>query len=234
MGHVELIKEECRDSRGTAFWEQPEARCGLSVLRLLSKNRTFSSMALATMTLAIGSTTAVFSVVDRVLLRPLPFAAPDRLYHATDLNLRGHFDVLRSNSALADYAAHLGVQSFNTRGQDWPERVKGSQVSANFFRVLGIRPIFGRDFADGSDRPGAPRTAILSHAFWMQRYGARRDVLGRQLVLDDVPYEIVGVMPAGFRVPVAGCQLLDSDAPGSARRRRLLGVERVLDICAPS
>jgi len=148
-------------------------------LRMLCKNRTFSSMALVTMTLAIGSTTAVFSVVDCILLRPLPFVAPDRLYHAADLNLRGHFDVLRSKSNLADYATHLGVQAFNTRGEDWPERDRGSQVSANFLRVLGVRPEFGRDFAEGSDRPGAPRTAVLSHAFWTQRYGARRDVLGR-------------------------------------------------------
>ena len=201
MGHVDLIKEECRDSRGTAFWEQLRHDVAFRSFGCSCKNRTFSCMALATMTLAIGSTTAVFSVVDCVLLRPLPFAAPDRLYHATDLNLRGHFDVLRSKSALADYAAHLGVQAFNTSGQDWPERVKGSQVSANFLRVLGIRPYIGHDFADGVDRPGTPRTAILSHALWAQRYGARRDVLGRQLVLDDVAYEIVGVMPAGFQYP---------------------------------
>ncbi|SRR5260370_23551701 len=200
MGHTELIKEECRDSRGTASWEHLKQDVVFGI-RLLSKNRTFSSMALATMALAIGSTTAVFSVVDGVLLRPLPFAAPDRLYHATDVSLRGHFDVLRSNSRLAEYAADLGVRAFNTRGQNWPERVIGSQVSANFLRVLGTPPLFGRDFADGADRPGAPRTAILSHAFWTQRYGARRDVLGRQLVLDDVPFEIIGVMPADFQHP---------------------------------
>jgi predicted permease len=184
----------------TAWWEHFKRDVAFG-LRILFKYRTFSSMALATMALAIGSTTAVFSVVDCVLLRPLPFAAPDRLYHATDLNLRGHFDVLRSKSALADYAANLGVQAFNTSGRDWPERIKGTQVSANFFRVLGVHLYIGRDFADGVDRPGTPRTAILSHALWTQRYGARRDVLGRQLMLDDVAYEIVGVMPAGFQYP---------------------------------
>ena len=203
MGRMDLIKEECRDSRGTASWERLKQDVVFG-LRLLFKNRTFSGMALATMALAIGSTTAVFSIVDGVLLRPLPFAAPERLYHATDLSVRGHYDVLRSNSRLADHAAHLGVQAFNTRGQDWPERVQGSQVSANFFRVLGVPPLFGRDFSDGADRPGATRTAILSHAFWRQRYGARRDVLGRQLLLDDVPFEIVGVMPADFQYPSPG------------------------------
>jgi len=200
MGRVDLIEEECRDSRGTAFWEHLK-HDALFGLRLLTKNRTFSVMAIATTALAIGATTAVFSVVDGVLLRPLPFAAPDRLYHATDVDLRGHFDVLRANSRLADYAADLGVQAFNTRGRDWPERVSGTQVSANFFRVLGVGPLFGRDFADDANRPGAQRTAILSHVFWAQRYGARRDIVGQQLVLNDVPFEIVGVMPEGFQYP---------------------------------
>ena len=200
MGRVDLIEEECRDSRGTAFWEHLK-HDALFGVRLLFKNRTFSVMAIATTALAIGATTAVFSVVDGVLLRPLPFAAPDRLYHATDVDLRGHFDVLRANSRLADYAADLGVQAFNTRGRDWPERVSGTQVSANFFRVLGVGPLFGRDFADDANRPGAQRTAILSHAFWAQRYGARRDIVGQQLVLNDVPFEIVGVMPEGFQYP---------------------------------
>jgi len=200
MGHLDLIQEECRDARGTAAWENLKRDASFG-LRLLLKNRTFSSMALLTMALGIGSTTAVFSVVDGVLIRPLPFADPGRLYHATDVTLRGHFDVLRANSRLADYAADFGIGAFNTRGRDWPERAKGSQVSANFFRVLGVAPLIGRDFAEGAERPGAPRTAVLSHSFWLQRYGGRRDVLGQQLVLDDVPFEIVGVMPAGFQYP---------------------------------
>jgi hypothetical protein len=76
----------------------------------------------------------------------------------------GHFDVLRSNSKPADYAADLGTRAFNMRGRDWPGHITGSQVSANLFRVLGIAPLFGRNFADHADRPEAPRTAILSNA----------------------------------------------------------------------
>lgn len=200
MGRVDLIKEDCRDARGTAAWEHLKRDVSFAV-RLLFKNRTFSSMALLTMALGIGSTTAVFSLVDGVLIRPLPFADPGRLCHATDVDLRGHFDVLRANSRLAEYAGHLGVRAFNTRGRDWPERVKGSEVSANFFRVLGIAPLIGRDFADGADRPGAARTVVLSHAFWVQRYASHPDAIGQQLVLDDVPYEIAGVMPGGFEYP---------------------------------
>jgi predicted permease len=200
MGRVDLIEEECRDSRGTAFWEHLK-HDALFGLRLLTKNRTYSIMAVATTALAVGATTAVFSVVDGVLLRPLPFAVPDRLYHAADVNLRGHFETMRTNSRLADYAADLGVQAFNTRGRDWPERISGTQVSANFLHVLGISPLIGRDFAPDANRPGTPRTAILSHAYWAQQYGARRDAIGQVLLLNDVPFQIIGVMPEGFRYP---------------------------------
>jgi len=200
MGHADLIREECRDARGTAAWENFKKDVVFG-FRLLAKNRTFSAMALATMALAIGSTTAVFSVVDGVLLRPLPFPSPDRLYYAVDVAVRGHFDALRLHSRLADYAANSGVGAFNTRGRDWPERVKGVQVSANFFRVMGVGPMLGRAFADGDDRPGRPHTVVLSYAYWQQRYGGRSDAIGQYLPLNEVPFEIVGVMPPGFQYP---------------------------------
>ena len=95
-------------------------------------------MALAAMSLGIGSTTAVFSLIDGVLLRPLPFPSPDRLFDASDVGMRGPFDTFRANSRLAFYAAHRPVRAFNTAGRDWPERWKGIEVSANFFQVLGV------------------------------------------------------------------------------------------------
>src|SRR5579864_4212469 len=97
-------------------------------VRVLRKNRTFTAMALATMALAIGSTTAVFSLIDGVLIRPLPFADPDRLFDASDVGMRGPFDTVRANSRLADYAAYVGIRAFNTSGRDFPERVKGCEV----------------------------------------------------------------------------------------------------------
>jgi predicted permease len=202
MGRVDAIKEECRDSRGTAGWEQLTQDIAFGV-RLLLKNRTFSSMALATMALAIGATTAVFSLIDGVLIRPLPFADPDRLFHAGDVGMLGPFDTLRANSRLTDYAGHLGVRDFSMAGRDWPERVKGSVVSANFFSVLGAGPELGRAFADGEDRPGRTRVVVLSHDFWVRRYEGRPDAIGQTLSLDEAAYEIVGVMPAWFRYPAA-------------------------------
>ena len=200
MGRMDAIREECRDSRGTVAFEQLKQDIFFAA-RLLWKNRTFSTMALATMALGIGSTTAVFSLTDRLLIRPLPFPAPERLFQAEEVDTRGPFDVLRSNSRLADYAAHCGVRAYNTTGRDWPERVKGSEVSSNFFQVLGVGPFIGRTFSDGEDRPGKVRVVVLSHDFWTQRYGARQDAIGQKLTLDETPYEIIGVMPAGFQYP---------------------------------
>src|SRR5437899_10379856 len=92
MGRMNAIREECRDARGTAGWEQLKQDVAFGA-RLLVKNRTFSAIALATMALGIGSTTAVFSLIDRVLIRPLPFAAPERLFYANDVGMRGPFDI---------------------------------------------------------------------------------------------------------------------------------------------
>lgn len=200
LGRVAVLKDECRDARGTAGWEdlRQDIRFGL---RLLLKHRTYSLMALATMALGIGSTTAVYSLVDGVLIQPLPFAEPHKLYDVSVLGMRGPFDTMRANSRFADYAARLGVRPFTTAGRDFPERLPGCEVSANFFRVLGIQPMLGHGFADQDDRPGVRRVALLSYRYWRQRHGGRTDIVGQQLMLDERNYEIVGVMPPEFTHP---------------------------------
>ncbi len=206
MGHLDQIKEECRDARGTMAWEQLRLDVTFGA-RLLARNRTFTIVAVATMALGIGSATAGFGLIDGVLLRPLPFREPERLFAAGGLGMRGPFDVLRTNSRQADYAAHLGVRTFLTPGREGPERQEGSEVSANFFRVLGVSPRLGRTFSDGEDRPGRHRVAVLSEQFWRERLGGRADAVGRRLMLDEVSYEIVGVMPAGFAFPAEGVRV---------------------------
>src|SRR5207248_3546433 len=126
LGRLNSIREDCRDARGTVGWEQLRRDVSFG-LRVLLKNRTFTLIVLATMALAIGSTTAVFSLLDGVLIRPLPFASPEHLYEAVDLGMRGPFDVMRTNSRLAEYAAHLGVRSWNVSQNETPERAKGSE-----------------------------------------------------------------------------------------------------------
>ncbi len=168
--------------------------------RLLLKNRTFSLMAITTMALGIGSTTAVFSLVDGVLIRPLPYPNSDRLFDVSDVGMRGPFDTLRASSQVADYAAHLNLRPFTLTGGEWPERLQGSEVSANFFQVLDVRPLLGRLFSTGEDRPNA-RVVILSHAFWKERYAGGADAIGKQLLLDETVFRIIGVMPADFNYP---------------------------------
>jgi predicted permease len=220
FGRLEAIKEDCRDARGVGPWERfrQDARY---TLRLLARNRTFSLMALVTLALAIGPTTAVFSLIDGILLRPLQFPAPERLFHAKDVDLTGPFDTLRSHSRQAEYAAHAGIRGFSTPGREFPERVKGAFVSANFFRVLGASPWLGRTFLEGEDGPAASRVAILSHEFWMRRYDGRPAAIGQNLILDERAYRIVAVMPPGFHDPAAAAAnfwiplVIDPSSPGA-------------------
>ena len=200
MGPVAQIKEEVRDARGTAGLEELKQDAAFG-LRVLLRNPAFTGTALVTMALAIGSTTAVFSLMDGVLLRPLRFADPARLFDASDFGMLGPFDTMRANSRTADYAAYLAPRAFTTTGREFPERVKGVIASANFFQVLGVAPLVGQTFGGGDERPGAARVAVLSHDFWIERYGGRASAVGESLVLDETGYRIVGVMPAGFRHP---------------------------------
>jgi predicted permease len=191
MGNIAFLQEEVRDTRGTAGLEQVKQDAVFG-LRVLFKNRAFSVTALATMALAIGSTTAVFSLIDGVLIRPLPFGDPSRLFSTSDLQMRGPLATMRDNSRLADYAGYGLVRAYSTPGREFPERIKGVDVSANFFPVLGVRPLLGETFT------AADRSVVLSYELWAQRFGSRPDAIGKNFVLDEVPYKIVAVMPPGF------------------------------------
>ncbi|MBY0507186.1 MAG: ABC transporter permease [Bryobacteraceae bacterium] len=206
MGRLDEIKEGCREARGTTAWEHFQQDLSFGVRRL-GRQRTFTAMALATMALGIGSATAGFSLIDGVLLRPLPFAAPEKLFAAEALGMRGPYATLRAQSRMVDYAAHLGVRAFNTPGREGLERQEGAEVSANFFRVLGVAPRLGRALVDGEDEPGRTRVAVLSDHFWRERFGGRSDAIGQKLQLDEQSFEIVGVMPAGFAYPAASVKV---------------------------
>lgn len=202
MGRIDRIAEECRDARGVTWWETVRQDVAFA-LRILRKKPAFSATAMATIALGIGSTSAVFSVVDGVLIRPLPFPEPERLISVEGLGMPGPFEAIRSASRVADYAAWQGVEAFNLSTSDraLPERIRGSEVSANFFDVLGVKPLLGRTFRADENRPGVSRVVMLGHAFWQTRYGGRPDIVGQQITLDEKPREIAGVMPATFRFP---------------------------------
>jgi putative ABC transport system permease protein len=180
-------------------------------LRTLKTNPGFTTVAVLTLALGIGTTTAVFSVVNGVLLSPLPFKEPDRLvtwwfsappalpeYALT----QGHFAFYRDQSQLLDYtSAYSPSSGFNLSGTGEPERIQGANVTLDFFRALGVEPILGRTFVAEEETPGKNVVCVLSYAFWQQRFGGDPQVLGKSLNLNDFPTEVVGVMPAGFEFP---------------------------------
>lgn len=180
--------------------------------RLLLKAPSFTAVALLTLSLGIGASAAIFSIVNTLLLQPLPYPQAERLVMLwQDFRERGgpedewlapanFFDWRARAQSFEDIAVY-GGGSANLTGQGEPERVTGWTVSSGFLRVLGVTPALGRDFAPDDDVPGAEGTVILSHGFWVRRFGADPAVVGRTLTLNDQPFTVIGVMPEGFRNP---------------------------------
>jgi putative ABC transport system permease protein len=164
-----------------------------------------------TIAVGVGANAAIFSIVNAVLLRPLPFANPDDLVLITDVNTQtrqNNFDASPANfldwrvraRSLAGLAAFRQA-TLALSGGDRPESLSGAIVNANFFDVLNVKPALGRGLTAGDEGPGAPRVAVLSDGIWRQRFGARGDVVGQTVRLNDEPHTIVGVMPAGLDYP---------------------------------
>lgn len=183
------------------------ARAGWRAIR---RSPGLSAVAIMTLALGIGANTAVFSVVDAVLLRPLPYAQPHRLlavresappqFPAMSVSLPDYYDWVKQSRAL-DLAAFRWT-SFNLTAPGVPpEAIPSGQVTANLFPVLGVRPALGRNFSAREDAPGGRRVVMLSHALWRRRFGASRGILGQSILLDGNPYTVIGVMPRGFDFP---------------------------------
>ena len=177
-------------------------------IRQLGKNPGFTAVAVLTLALGIGANTAIFSIVNAVLLRPFPYQAPERLVILEErISAGGSFspsypnfvDWRAQNMAFDSIAAVRGNESFNFTGAGEPERLQGRLVSAEFFSTLGIQPLLGRDFLPEEDRPGTTPAVILSYGFWQRRFGADPDVLGKQLTLNNQSFTVVGITPANFQ-----------------------------------
>ena len=181
-------------------------------LRTLLRQPLFTVVAVLVLGLGIGANTAVFSVIDAVLLRPLPYPHPDQLvqvrestpsFESGSVSLPNYLDWRAGQKTLTDIALSRG-NSFNLAepgSKAIPERVNGAQVTANFFTVLGVRPALGRDFTEAEDTPGGAKVALLSDGFWRRRFGENPAVIGQRLVLDAESYEIIGVLPASWGYP---------------------------------
>jgi putative ABC transport system permease protein len=182
--------------------------------RALRKAPGFTAAASLTLALGIAANTAVFSVVDAVLVRPLPYSAPERLVSVTGTYPNGAFAEMRRQIRTMEVAAFADGHSFNLIGVGEAVRISGTRVSAELFSLLGIHAARGRTFETGEDTAGRDQVVILSHALWQQRFGGDADIIGRSIELEGVRRQIVGVMPADFRFPSAKTQLwipLDHD-----------------------
>src|SRR4051812_25784993 len=181
--------------------------------RQLWKSPGFTLVAVLTLALGIGATTAIFSIVYGVLLRPLPFEQPERLVRPYFVDPTGEthgafsppnfLDFKAASRTLSDVTSvENGTLNLSGDGAE-PERLQAALVGANFFKVMGIRPLQGRTFAPGEDRPGAPRVAVISEKLWWRRFGGDSTLLGRSLTLDGQPYTVVGVLKKGVQLPSA-------------------------------
>ena len=175
-------------------------------LRVLAKNPGFTVVAVLTLALGIGATTAIFTVVYGVLLRPLPYPKPDRLvYIAADAwgifsSGREYLAWKGRSETLSQVAAYIESHG-NLTGEEGAERVISGTASASFFRLLGVQPVLGRVFLPEEDLSGAPPVAVISHAFWKRRFGGDPSILGKALTVDAKSYTVVGILPASFLVP---------------------------------
>lgn len=213
FGTIEPLKASCREARGLDLLDSffTDVSYGL---RLLRRNPGFAAVAVLTLALGIGATTAVFSLVNAVLLRDLPYSNPDRLVFLYELipgipnapleawgPVTGDFFTWQKVSrAFADMALFT-TGGMNASLGDSAFRVGGSRVTADFFRVLGVNPVFGRAVYHSDTQPGHGRVVVISDSLWRSRFGGSRQVLGRELLLDAHPYRIIGVMPPGFVFP---------------------------------
>jgi predicted permease len=238
----EQRKEECRDMRGLNLVN------GLNqdlryALRQLAKNPGFSVTAVLLPALGLCASVAIFAFVDAALLKPLPYPQAARLvavYESApecpkcDLSYLDYLDWRRENTVFTALEAY-GQNGFIVTKPSGPEPARGAQVSPGFFRVLGVRPQLGRDFREGEERHGTARKVMLSHAAWRAGYGADPGIVGRNVILDDEQYEVIGVLPAEFHFAPAGTPAywVTLNPGRSCEKRRschnLYGVARLKD-----
>jgi putative ABC transport system permease protein len=202
--------------------------------RVLLKNPRFSLVAIAALTLGIGANAAIFSVVNGVLLRPLPYPDPDRLVQVCRQYQNGlscatsipKFMAWRRAASFEAIAAYdFAGPGMNLGGGDRPEQVKGIHVSAEYFRVFGVHPLMGREFSADEDRPGGPHVVVLSYRAWASRFGSDPEITGRSISINGDPHVVVGVLPKSYRPdPPADVFLPLQADPNSTNQGHFLSV----------
>jgi putative ABC transport system permease protein len=195
-------------------------------IRMLAKSPAFTFIAVLTLALAIGANSAIFSIVNAVLLRPLPYPHSEELVRVfgvqpqfpTAPSSPANFLEWRTENQVFTHIASWVGQGFNLTGTDKPERVIGARVSSDLFQLLGVQPALGRDFTADEDRDGGDRVVILSYEFWQRRFGGDPNVIHQAITLSDQTCTIVGVMPRGFAFPTTRAQIWTPIAFNPAER----------------
>jgi predicted permease len=213
FGDIVRARRECRAlgrqreqrMRSTEYVTELRQDAAFAVRQMLATPG-FTLIAVATLALGIGATTAIFSAVNAVVLRPLPVPEPDRLVTVQEVwrnagqgaMSAGNFVDMMAEQSIFDAATASTVTSFTLARDEGAERVIGVKATGGFFRTYGVNAEFGRVFGPDEDEPGHDQVAVLSQKFWTRQFGRDRAVLGRQITLDARPYTIIGVMPASF------------------------------------
>ena len=179
--------------------------------RIMLKQPGFTLVAVVTLALGIGANTAIFSLVNSILLRPLPFREPDRLVRliqsSPKLGLstwgvsQAGFAAYRDQNRSFETVALYNSNALNLTGEGEPERLPVTNATADFFKVFGVSPLLGRTFVEGEDAPGKNTVCVISHKLWQRHFGGDPNIVGKKLNLNNTPTEIVGVMPAEFKFP---------------------------------
>ena len=205
FGNVTRVKEDVREV-WSVVWLEPLWQDLHYALRVLRKSPGFAAIAILTLALGIGANTSLFSVVNGVLLNPLPYPHPDQVvtaagwfpgYGEGSISYPDFLDWARLNHTFSSLAAYR-QESFNLTGQGDAEQVTAVEVSPSFFSLLGVNPILGRNFSSAEDQMGGPPAVILSGGFWKTRFGSSPDMIGKALNLDGTDYTVVGVIPENF------------------------------------
>ena len=217
FGDMSDAREYCRIMDERSVHEQQRrdwlAELGSDVrfaLRQMRRSPAFTAIAVVTLALGIGATTAIFSVVHRLLLDPIPYPGGDRIVSLNRSNMQGTLQTTPTPKLIEDWRAGVhsieaiatfGWKSMMVAGRDEPEEMKVGQISADVLPLLGVKPALGRSVLSEDTRAGAPKVVVLSYGIWQRRFGGSRDVLGQAITIDGAPYSVIGVMPRDFAVP---------------------------------
>ncbi|MGI9115480.1 MAG: hypothetical protein DLM52_06510 [Chthoniobacterales bacterium] len=204
-------------------------------LRMLAKNPGFTAIAALALALGIGANSAIFSVVNAILLRPLPYKNPGQLViiweNATHLGFPkntpspANFLDWRQQNTVFEGVAAFAERSFNLTGAGEPERLDGRRVSANLFDLLGVKPILDRTFVADEDKPGT-KVAVLNESLWKRRFGGDQSIIGRALTLNGESYTVIGSCPVVYACPPSGSGAIKSGcrSPFPLRKRRIAAI----------